>query len=389
MEPHAGSLGSRRGFTLVELLVTVALVGVLLALTGGLYVKGRATARALRCLANQQQISSAMLSFYTDHGRFPSDDPNSNLALQLGQYIPWPEGPGMVALPGVWRCPNDWSSDPLSNSYQPYYVRRKHPAGSDSFVLGCPRHDDVGESYLNLFGVSYLRRARAGRILANGRRVCPAAPTEDRTIHSGSLTFEDGSTATITGGGPEYGITAVASFRNDAGVLYTIVRVQGVGDADFSVTPGSKFEVVTPVAIIGVQGTKFHVTSRALYSRVQVSDGRVKVRTRIADQKKDVLLVSAGESCEVGDPELDRLVLRYVNTDTWRVLNPNEFDVKFKWEALGADDSGRGVVGARSYTHFKAAGDAVRIVYTLRGIGALEEYATPEQSDGVVSIHGG
>ncbi len=270
----------RRAFTLIEVLITLVLLGVLAALTGGLYIKSRANARALRCLSNQQQISCALLSYYTDTARFPTDDPDTDLALQLEKYISWTAASRDISLPDVWRCPND-RSGPLSNSYQDYYVPRRQPTGPDYFLLGCPRHNDTGNAYINVHGISHLRRARSGRILVNGQAVNPEAPPEDRTINDGVLTFEDGSTATITSTAPEYGVTAVASFRNDDGAVYTIVRVSGHGHTNFSVTPGSRFEVITPVAIIGVRGTHFGVSMHSDYVRISLQYGQLEVWDRV------------------------------------------------------------------------------------------------------------
>jgi len=50
------------------------------------------------------------------------------------------------------------------------------------------------------------------------------------------------------------------------------------------VTPGSRFEVVTPSAIAGVQGTRFKVTTYIENDeycvKVEVSEGKVEVKNR-------------------------------------------------------------------------------------------------------------
>ena len=152
----------RHGFTLIEMLVTLGIVGVVGGLAVSVGISARARARATQCLANQREISQAMVANYEDHGQFPADGPGCNLAMQLEDYIPWPENSRSVALPEVWRCPND-RSDALANSYEPYYVQRTELCDGRYFVLGCPRHDNVDRSCINVHGVSEIHLARGQR----------------------------------------------------------------------------------------------------------------------------------------------------------------------------------------------------------------------------------
>jgi hypothetical protein len=76
------------------------------------------------------------------------------------------------------------------------------------------------------------------------------------------MTFDDGSTVEIkNNSGGSYGCFLVQSVRLADGTLYSIVRVQDNGTIDVQVTTGSKFEVVTPSAIVGVRGTQFTVAT--------------------------------------------------------------------------------------------------------------------------------
>jgi prepilin-type N-terminal cleavage/methylation domain-containing protein len=275
----------RRAFTIVEMLITLAMIGIIAAFIGSLYVHARAKSRALRCLHNQQQVSRALIAFYTDKGRFPEDTPNTDLALQLGNYIPWPQKQHSVSVPETYRCPND-PRGPTFNSYQEYYVQRKEPAGGESFVMGCPRHNDAEASWVNLFGTGDSLRLRPGQITVNGAAVAGDSAAPARSTTNGTLTFEDGSSVTATGSAASYSVTAVASFRMQDGRLYTVVRVTGKGEAKFSVTPGSAFEVITPVALIGVQGTEFTVTTDAAYTRVDLTHGSVRVWDRLTRQER-------------------------------------------------------------------------------------------------------
>jgi hypothetical protein len=115
----------------------------------------------------------------------------------------------------------------------------------------------------------------------NGEAVSAEASAGSRSMRSGSMSFDDGSTVTITSSAEDYTVTAVASFTMESGRLYTVVRVTGKGEAEFAVTPGSKFEVVSPVAIIGVRGTQFRVITDVNYAGVDLLSGSVEVWDRL------------------------------------------------------------------------------------------------------------
>jgi prepilin-type N-terminal cleavage/methylation domain-containing protein len=92
---------SQRGFTLVELLIVIALIGILIALLLPAVQAARASARRAECLNNVRQIGVGLLNFEQSHKYFPPGNeidgaqlPNSGLCrteadLVYGDKTAW------------------------------------------------------------------------------------------------------------------------------------------------------------------------------------------------------------------------------------------------------------------------------------------------------------
>lgn len=60
------------GFTLIECLVVISIVGILCALLAGAVQMARESARRIQCVNNLKQIGLAMHAYHADHGIFPN-----------------------------------------------------------------------------------------------------------------------------------------------------------------------------------------------------------------------------------------------------------------------------------------------------------------------------
>jgi hypothetical protein len=263
----APSRGRGASFTLVELLITTAIIGILTTMIVAATYRSMAFHQAQLCMANQRQIGLALHLYYNKHHILPPDV-GTTLRRALARILPDPH---------VFKCPADKEPN-WRDSYAPYYVRRTDVEKGEVYVLGCPRH----RSGVRTFQNSRATMSALAPVTADGRVIDQAASIIERTITDGTLAFDDGSRATIRSAEGGYGITVVQSFRLSDGSLYTVIRVWGNGNLDISVTPGARFEVLTPSALIGVQGTRFRVATadRGGRTRVDVLQGAVVVQGR-------------------------------------------------------------------------------------------------------------
>ena len=62
---------SENAFTLLELLVVVAIIGILVALIGAATGRVRQMAKRIQCLNNIRQFAVADLAYFSDHGELP------------------------------------------------------------------------------------------------------------------------------------------------------------------------------------------------------------------------------------------------------------------------------------------------------------------------------
>ncbi len=276
-----------RGFTLIELLVTIGIIGILAGIGVVTVVKIKGANNQTQCVSNLSGISQGMQLYYNDYIKFPNDgypddaDDLLPLSTELANYI---------AAKSTFICPTDNDPTSIGNfaSYDPYYIARKGSYDTDELAIGCPRHRG-GNNSTSAFSTGSTEITSVGTVQdKNSQEIPQDGTTAQRTISivNDEMNFADGSKVTVKNASGSYGCILVQSVQLADGTLYSIVRVQDNGTIDVRVTDGSRFEIVTPSAIVGVRGTQFTVqtsdsgSSPGYKTDVTLTTGTVILRDR-------------------------------------------------------------------------------------------------------------
>jgi prepilin-type N-terminal cleavage/methylation domain-containing protein len=299
-----------KGFTFTELLVTIGIIAALAGIGTIAVVKIRGTTNQVTCMNNMKTISNGLQLHYNDYKVFPDDgypddtDDQYPLAVELSDYIDTNK---------TFICPLDKDQVSIDNlaSYDPFYVKRTSAGQTekvDQLAIGCPRHRD-NDSSTSLFSTGYTEITKVGTTLANGQEIPPDGDSNQRKISNVNdvMTFDDGSAVTITNAVANYNVFLTQSVRLSDGTLYSIIRIQGDGTINTTVTSGSKFEVVTPSAIVGVRGTVFTVqtSNGGATTDVTIITGKVVVIDRASGETNTLESSSAVTEATVDKNEHD------------------------------------------------------------------------------------
>jgi len=105
-------LKKRKGFTLVEIMIVVAIIGLLAAIAIPNFVKARETAQKTACIGNLKQIQGAVQVWAIDQNKTGTDTPGTGDLVD--NYLKrWPVCPktgaaySPVAVSAEVACPSD------------------------------------------------------------------------------------------------------------------------------------------------------------------------------------------------------------------------------------------------------------------------------------------
>lgn len=137
---------SRRGFSLVEILVVIGIVALLIGILMPTLLKARAAAQRVACRSNLQQIGHLMQMYVNDYrGHLPHVETSPANPIAPG----YPTMPRLLAslylhdVMDIFRCPSDRITDPTELAQTPagidtYFQRDGSSYAYDGFVFNAP-----------------------------------------------------------------------------------------------------------------------------------------------------------------------------------------------------------------------------------------------------------
>ena len=112
-------VGRQTGFTLVEIMIVVSIIGMLAAIAVPAFLKSRARAKATRCVSNLRVYLDGLKQYNLDYGEYPSQLMSGLGVLPVGMddYLDPDDFAGDTACGGQWR----WMNNNVG-LFAPYYL---------------------------------------------------------------------------------------------------------------------------------------------------------------------------------------------------------------------------------------------------------------------------
>jgi type II secretion system protein G len=121
---------SQRGFTLLELLVVVAIIGIIVAISVANYMNAIEKARQRQTMANMRSISTAVEIYLADWNAYP---PSAAYTLPSGLSLP--TTPIGVKLSG-YIYPTYMNRVPMVDGWNSWFVYSSTPTSYNDYCLG-------------------------------------------------------------------------------------------------------------------------------------------------------------------------------------------------------------------------------------------------------------
>ena len=104
---------SEKGFTLIEIMIVVLIIGILLAIAVPNFMKARQTSRAKGCISNMKQISAAKEQWAMDNNKGQADTPVWADLKGPALYIKSPNANALTCPGGGTYTVGDMATDPV------------------------------------------------------------------------------------------------------------------------------------------------------------------------------------------------------------------------------------------------------------------------------------
>ena len=180
---------SARGFTLIEILVGVAILAILSAALTPLVIKYVNDGRRARALSDSQAIGQAIMAFQLDTGMWPvNDDANLTDAGELSRLVGLPAPINAALIPTGAGTAGNWDgggSGGTAGSLQDHLIRNQTAALNPIYPVSLSAPEPPGwngpylkQIPLDPWGHPYVCNVR----YLDGSRVTTAANEDDHAV---------------------------------------------------------------------------------------------------------------------------------------------------------------------------------------------------------------
>jgi prepilin-type N-terminal cleavage/methylation domain-containing protein/prepilin-type processing-associated H-X9-DG protein len=130
--------GSHRAFTLIEMLLVIAIVGILVALLVPAVQRARAAAARAQCSNNLKQIGLGLLDYHDVHKSFPADQPPASVYMGwMARILPY------IEQDAVYQQMSKWTLEPETGS-TPHWFWDAVATVIPSFVCPADPRENAG-----------------------------------------------------------------------------------------------------------------------------------------------------------------------------------------------------------------------------------------------------